>query len=459
MLRSDSPFSLVLQESAMTNPRFLLLLAIPTMLAACGPDELSSTGSSTLGESSSSSSNGAGGQGSGGQGSGGQGGSSATTIAEIVTELTTTLDGTLDKYAALNGWPVFVEDGFLFVSKDTTLDLVAGDHDNWVGTPMKLEGNFRWVHLKVAYGTRYKFTNKTAWSPDPYARSYNYDANGEFSIARPIAEHLDRFFGIGDAQMPPRTVNVWVPLEKPTHVLYVHDGQNLFDPNAAFGGWALQDSVPPAMMLVGIDNTGEGRMGEYTHVQDMIDLNGDGIDEVLGGKGDAYADFINTSVRKLVVDHYGEPAKIGTMGSSLGGLISLHIADRFPGQYAYAASLSGTVGWGKIGATSKNETMIERYVAHGHRSTILYLDAGGGDPSLSQQANEATCVDSDGDGIKDDNEIGDNACENAQLRDALIGVGYKVGVDAYHWWEAGAQHNEAEWRARVFRPLNIFDGL
>jgi predicted alpha/beta superfamily hydrolase len=324
---------------------------------------------------------------------------------------------------------------------------------------MKLEGNFRWVHMKVADGSRYKFTNKSLWVADPWARSYTYDDNGQMSLVRPSVAHLDRFFRIGDAEMPERTVNVWVPQEKPTHVLYVHDGQNLFDPKAPWGGWAVQDSVPPAMMLVGIDNTGNGRMFEYTHVEDTIDLDDDGTAEVWGGKGDAYADFVNGTVRKLVADHYGEPSKVGTMGSSLGGLISLHIVDRFPGQYAYAASLSGTLGWGKIGALSKNETMIERYVSHGHRSTILYFDAGGGDAGLSQQENEALCMDSDGDGIKDDNEIGDNACENAQMRDALVGVGYQLGVDAFHWWEAGASHNEAEWRVRVFRPLDLFAGL
>jgi len=447
----------------MTNPRFFLF-TIPILLMACGPDGSFSTQPTTSDTSSATSSSGTGGQGGGGQGGGGQGGggqggSSATTIAGIVAELATNLDGTLDKYAALDGWPVFVEDGYLFVSTNPNLDLVAGDHDQWVGTPMKIEGNFRWIHLKVMNGDHYKFTDGTVWNADPWARSYIYDGNGEISLVRPTIAHLDRFFHIGDVQMPERTVNVWVPQEKPTHVLYVHDGQNLFDPSAAFGGWALQDSVPAAMLLVGIDNTGEGRMGEYTHVPDMIDLNGDGIDELWGGKGDAYADYVNVTVRKLVADRYGEPSKVGTMGSSLGGLISLHIADRFPGQYTYAASLSGTLGWGKIGATSKNETMIERYVAHGHRSTILYIDAGGGDPALSQQENEAKCMDTDGDGIKDDNEIGDNACETAQMREALVSVGYQVGVDAFHWWEAGAQHNEAQWRARVFRPLGLFAGF
>jgi predicted alpha/beta superfamily hydrolase len=454
---------MTLMQSHRPIPTFLriFLLAIPLHLTACGPDEIPSSGSSTLGGSTSSSSGGTGGDGSGGTGSGGSGGqgSSPKTIAEVLAELSADRDGTLDKYAASDGWPLFVEDGFLFVSTDTKLTLVAGDHDNWLGTPLKLGTNFSWTHLKVAYGTRYKFTNKTDWTADPWARSYTYDGNGEMSLVRPIAAHIDRFFRVGDAQMPERPVNVWVPLEKPTHVLYVHDGQNLFNPKAPYGGWALQASVPPGMMLVGIDNTGEGRMFEYTHVEDMIDLNNDGVDELWGGKGDAYADFVNTTVRKLIADRYGEPAKVGTMGSSLGGLISLHIVDRFPGQYAYAASLSGTLGWGRIGPMSKNETMIERYKNHGHRSTVLYIDAGGGDAGLSQQANEALCVDSDGDGIEDDNEIGDNACENAQMRDTLVNVGYTLGTDLFHWWEAGAAHNEAEWRARVFRPMELFGGL
>lgn len=437
----------------------LCLLLLPLALAACGPDELPSSGStSSLGTSSTSgSSSGSGGD--GGGGTGGQGGSSVTTIADVLAELSADLNGTLEKYAAKDGWPLLVEDGYLFVSTDLTLDLVAGDHDNWAGTPMKVEGNYRWAHLNVAFGTRYKFTNKTKWIADPWARSYTYDGNGEMSLVRPIVAHIDRYFGLADAQMPPRNINIWIPQEKPTHVLYVHDGQNLFDPSAPYGGWALQDSVPPAMMLVGIDNTGEGRMFEYTHVEDKIDLDGDGVDEPWGGKGDAYADFVNTTVRKLVADRYGEPAKVGTMGSSLGGLISLHIADRFPGQYTYAASLSGTLGWGRIGATSKNETLIERYKAHGHRTTVLYLDAGGGNAGLSQQQNEALCMDSDGDGIEDDNEIGDNACENAQMRETLVGVGYQLGGDLFHWWEAGAAHNEAEWSARVFRPMELFGSL
>jgi Putative esterase len=180
-------------------------------------------------------------------------------------------------------------------------------------------------------------------------------------------------------------------------------------------------------------------------VQDVIE----GLGSV-GGKGDAYADFLKNTVRPLIQKQYGETGPVGIMGSSLGGLISLHIADREPGEYAFAASLSGTVGWGSIGDGIRNPTMIERYKARGHQGTVLYIDSGG----------SGTCFDSDSDGIADDDpDAHDNFCENNQLRDALLSVGYASEKDLFHWWEPGAQHNEAAWGARVFRPLSIFSGL
>jgi pimeloyl-ACP methyl ester carboxylesterase len=158
------------------------------------------------------------------------------------------------------------------------------------------------------------------------------------------------------------------------------------------------------------------------------------------------------TVRALVSQHYGEPSRVGVMGSSLGGLISFHIAARHPGRYDFAASMSGTMGWGSIGLSSgnQNETMIERYAALGKQTTKLFLDSGGA----------GTCVDSDNDGIQDDALDGfDNYCENKQLEATLYNLGYVASQDVWHWHEPNAPHNEAAWAARVFRPLGIFAGL
>jgi predicted alpha/beta superfamily hydrolase len=309
---------------------------------------------------------------------------------------------------------------------------------------MSVEDDFAWIVLDVAPGNRYKFTDGgDSWVADPWSRAYAWDDAGQMSMTPPTGAHLERYFSVGDAQMQERTVRVYLPESSATHVLYVHDGQNLFDPGAFFGGWHLNESAPDGLMLVGIDNTG-ARMDEYTQVPDHL---GNGT---VGGLGDAYADFVQDTVRPLIDAHYGEPVKVGTMGSSLGGLISLYIALRYPGEYDFAASLSGTVGWGSIGSPP-SPTIIDEYLAAGHGTTALYIDSGGGGDD---------CVDSDGDGTEDDDpSASDNYCENRQLQAALESLGYEYDVDLWHWWEPGAPHNEAAWAARVFRPIQDFMGL
>ncbi len=340
------------------------------------------------------------------------------------------------------GWPLAVEGGYLFVSFEDAFDKVGGDHDDFAGTAMTHAEGFSYVVLNVAPGSRYKFSDGSTFKADPWGRSYVYDEFGEMTLVAPTSKHLERFFQIGDSKVEPRRVTVFRSEGTPTHVLYTHDGQNLFAPDANSGGWKLFDQAPAGMMIVGIDNSG-ARMEEYTHVVDDI---GSGN---IGGGGDNYADFVNTTVRELIRDQYGEPAKVGMMGSSLGGLISLSIVDRFPDQYDFVASLSGTLGWGSIGLS--NQTMIERYSGKGKRSTFIYVDSGG---------RGSGCVDSDQDGIQDDDENAtDNYCENKQFESTLVTEGYAYDTDFVHWWEPDAPHNEASWAARVFRPLGIFANL
>ena len=367
-----------------------------------------------------------------------------TALDELLADLRIDTAGTLATQANGAGWPVPVEGGYLFVTDNPAFGLIAGDHDSWQGTALLRDAGFQWIVLAVPPGSRYKFTDLTDWQADPWSRAYEWDEFGLMSMVPPTGAHLERFFEQRSGGLAARTVRVWVPEGPASHVLYVHDGQNLFNPDAFFGGWHLHESAPAGMMLVGIDNTPD-RIDEYTHVPD--DPFGTGY---VGGLGDDYANFVHYDVRALIEEHYGEPPRVGVMGSSLGGLISFHIADRFPGEYDFAASLSGTMGWGSIAVGVTNETMIERYATAGHRSTALYLDSGGG----------GMCADNDGDGIMDDAVDGaDNYCENLQLRDVLSGAGYRPGVDLWHWYEAGALHNEAAWRDRVWRPLESFAGL
>lgn len=341
-----------------------------------------------------------------------------------------------------DGWPIAVEGGRLFVCAEPGAWALAGDFEGWSGLPMTEEVGFSWIVADVEGPSGYKFTNGADWVPDPWSRQYTYDDFGEMSLLNTEGARIERLFRVTDGALRARTVRAWVPAGEPTHALYVHDGQNLFDPSAFWGGWRLQESVPDGMLVVGIDNTAD-RMEEYTHVEDRIG------GATYGGWGDRYAVFLQENVRPLAAATWGEPPVVGVMGSSLGGLVSFHVADRYPDDYTFAASLSGTLGWGSIEAD--NETMIARYAAAGHRATALYLDSGGGG---------TTCADTDGDGTHDDDPTAaDNYCENVQMRDVLAGVGYTFEADLWHWHEPDAPHNEAAWADRAWRPLQIFAGL
>jgi len=422
--------------------------AVVVMLLACSCASESDDGSTSQQNVAGAGGSGVGGVGgAGGAGAmGGMGGAGGgiSKLDALLAALRSDRDGALQTQSDGEGWPAPVEDGLLFVSADPTLDHVAGDHDSWQGSTMNADQGFSWLVIDVPAGSRYKLMTAATFVADPWSRAYEHDSFGVMSMVAPIGAHLERFLNVGDASMAPRTVRVWVPAEAPTHLLYLHDGQNLFDPDAPWGGWAIQDSAPGPMMLIGIDNTAS-RMDEYTHVVD--DIGG-----LVGGQGDAYADFVNTTVRALVAARYGEPPRIGVMGSSLGGLIAFHIANRHAGVYHFAASMSGTMGWGSIGLGGgmQNETMIQRYQTQGLGNTALYLDSGG---------SASTCVDSDGDGTEDDGDGTDNYCENNQLEAVVLAVGYTADIDMWHWWEQDAPHNEAAWAARVWRPLGLFAAL
>lgn len=428
----------------MRRPYLLALLVLASTAVACAPSSEPSSGGGA-------GANGAGGGGTGAStstGVGGSGGSGPTALDALLAELRADPQAAMAHHANAEGWPVPVVDdgqsgGHLFVSLDPALTLLAGDHDAWAGTPMAPDQGFSWIVLTVPAGDGYKLTDGTAFVADPWARAYGYDEFGEMSYVEPPAPRLERLFGLGDAALAPRTVRIRVPVEPITHALYVHDGQNLFDPSAAFGGWHLGDAPAPGVLLVGVDNT-PARMDEYTHVTDVIS------GQTTGGQGDAYADFLADVVRPAVEARYGAAAKNGVMGSSLGGLVSFHVADRQPGAWDFAASLSGTMGWGSIGAGVHEETMIERYAAHGHRDVVLYVDSGGG----------GACGDADGDGVDDDDaSASDNYCENAQLRDVLTAAGWAEGSDLTYVFAPGAQHDEAAWAARVPAVLELFSSL
>jgi hypothetical protein len=354
----------------------------------------------------------------------------------------------LAQVALAGGWPVATSKGYLFALAD------AGNGPYQLSSPafgaaaLRSESGVAWALVPIAApkGAPYQFATRSgATFADPLSRNFRYDGSAEVSLVAAQGAHLERWPGIGDANIAPRTLRVWVPAQAPTHFLYAHDGQNLFGGvPRTWGGWFLQDGAGPTTLIVGIDNS-PARFDEYTPVTDVIG------GSTAGGKGAAYAAFVAQTVRPFIEARYAKPVRNGVIGSSLGGVISYFQELRDPGAWDFVASLSGTMGWGSIGAAVHNPTLIEQYAAlPACPGATFYLDSGGGPGS--------GCIDADGDGIRDDSpDASDNYCENAQLLEVLQKLG--CGARVHYVWSQGAQHNEAAWRSRAPAIVAVFESL
>src|SRR2546423_8719775 len=154
---------------------------------------------------------------------------------------------------------------------------------------------------------------------------------------------------------PARTLIVYVPpgYDADIHtrypVLYMHDGQNLFDPSTAFGGneWRLDDTAEELiehgaiepLIIVGIHNTGEQRIHEYTPTVDP---------KLGGGKADLYGRMLVEEIKPFIEGTYRTshgPENAGLGGSSLGGLVTLHLGLTYPHIFGKLAVLSPSVWW------------------------------------------------------------------------------------------------------------------
>ncbi|QCK15948.1 alpha/beta hydrolase [Mangrovivirga cuniculi] len=129
--------------------------------------------------------------------------------------------------------------------------------------------------------------------------------------------------------LPPTYFN---STEKNYPVLYLMDGQNLFDSNTSFAGeWNADKSLENTqsdIIIVGIDNGGEERINDYTPRSH---------EKYGGGNGRNYLKFINNEVKPLIDKKLRtNPGRNHTYigGSSLGGLISLYAIINHEEQYS-----------------------------------------------------------------------------------------------------------------------------
>ena len=210
-------------------------------------------------------------------------------------------------------------------------------------------------------------------------------------------------------------------------VLYMHDGQNVFDAATSFAGqeWRAdetaermitQRSMAP-VIIVAVANAGEDRIHEYTPTRGRYHFYGEARRSK--GLGARYGRFLREELKPFIDMHYrtrpeGESTGLG--GSSLGGLLTLALALRQPKSFTRLAVMSPSVWW--------DDCVLYRLVdAVKHKPPLkIWLDTGTEEEGWEQ---------------------------TRELRDRLIAKGWAIGRDLHYHEEGGGQHTEAAWAARL----------
>jgi predicted alpha/beta superfamily hydrolase len=251
----------------------------------------------------------------------------------------------------------------------------------------------------------------TGFLSDDRFRFHRRFASCYLSTRRDVIVYLPPDYERADARYP---------------VLYLQDGQNLFDPATAFGGrdWRAANTIDELIgrgliepiIVVGIYNTGVRRISEYTPTRDRRLRK--------GGKGDRYAEMLVRELKPFIDHEYRtrkSAAHTGVGGSSLGGLVSLQAGLLYPRVFGKLAILSPSVWWDDRSILNVVRSYRERQRAR------IWLDAG-------------TAEGSDGSNVIEDLRL---------LRGALVEKGWREGVNLRYSEIDGAGHDEGAWGARL----------
>jgi predicted alpha/beta superfamily hydrolase len=154
-----------------------------------------------------------------------------------------------------------------------------------------------------------------------------------------------------------RSRRIWIYLpqdyyasKKHYPVMYLHDGQNLFDDAiTAYGNeWGVDECLDSliakgktACIVIGIDNGGDTRMSEYNPY--AFTWKNDKQSKTFSAEGDAYLDFLTQTLKPFIDKKYRTlSSKENTIiaGSSMGGLISYYAVLKYPDVFGKAGVFS-----------------------------------------------------------------------------------------------------------------------
>ncbi len=259
----------------------------------------------------------------------------------------------------------------------------------------------------------------------------NWRDKFNFKVAGQITGKVEYYKNFEIDGLKPRDIIIWLPpdYEKETNmrypVLYMHDGQNIFDPRTSntFIDWQVDETADSLIrkgeiepiIIVGMNNT-DDRSTEYS-------------DTPLGR---LYMKFIIEKVKPFVDSKYRtltDAKNTAVAGSSMGGLISMMCAWEHPEVFSKAACFSPAFKYSKIDYVKK----VLEYSGK-KKEITLYIDNGG--------------IDLDAQLLPGVNE----------MVSALEQKGFLIDKDLFVYIDKTATHNEAAWAKGVWRPLKIFFG-
>jgi predicted alpha/beta superfamily hydrolase len=200
----------------------------------------------------------------------------------------------------------------------------------------------------------------------------------------------------------PRNVDVWLPANYDTGgayaVLYMHDGQMLFDATKTWNGqeWKVDETVSRLLqegrirdcIVVGIWNDGEYRRSDYLPQKALGYLPDELSDSItrtmlMGApRGDAYLKFLVTELKPFIDTRFSTRTDRNNtfiMGSSMGGLISMYAICEYPEVFGGAACLSthwfgAPLSWNKRVPEAYIKYLAEHLPDPAHHR--LYFDYG-----------------------------------------------------------------------------------
>jgi predicted alpha/beta superfamily hydrolase len=218
-------------------------------------------------------------------------------------------------------------------------------------------------------------------------------------------------------------------------VLYMHDGQNIFDASSAGMEWQMDEiaerlitagQIEP-LIIVGVHNT-DARTDEYSPTR-IERKRPDGTLWTGGGKADLYGRLLIEELKPFIDRTYRtrpEPQSTSLGGASLGGLVSLYLGLKRPDVFSGLLAVS-PARW--------EDYLIVKTLA-----------------ALPAKTGQRIWVDM---GLRE----GEAPVEGARkLRDALMAKGWKVGADLRYMEQEGAHHDEISWASRVEPMLRFLYG-